>query len=333
MRRRVSRVTAILNRVTVDPEGENRAGETEQPSASLHGQISRVTGRRAQGGQRGLPALDRLSLSMSDGTTHDFGPPSLGEQGTLELLAPIPAGFDFVGASGSKPVCPICIDGDPTHKEHVPQKNLGGRAMTTTCQACNNGLGSKVEAELQNWFDHALTRVAFDHDGEVPGKRRAPTIYYRRDEDSDAFALFVDGELTPEVRHMFASGHLNINYREPDPRRYRLALLKHAYLSACLHLRFVPDSKEARAIRAALIAARDTPRNERPPESEAARRLAVYRSHVGTQGPPLALVARRAADEETEPEVLISLAGALFVSWPFTDLPPGSWHQTSPSID
>jgi hypothetical protein len=260
---------------------------------------------------------------LSDGTVHDFGPPELGNQGTLTGLAEISGGaFQHEG----RPCCPICIDGEPTAREHVPQKNLGGQVMTMTCQRCNNGLGSRVEAELQNWFDHALTQVAFDYDGEIPGKRRAPTIYYRKAKDGDAFALFVDGDLTPEVQQMFASGNLNINYRVPDPRRYKMALLKHAYLAACLHLQSVPDTDEAGAIRAALLAVRDTPRNQRPPEFGAADRIKVFRSHAGTQGPPLALVAREAPGNNTEPEVLISLAGVLFVSWPFTDLPPGTWQ-------
>ena len=75
----------------------------------------------------------------------------------------------------------------------------------------------------------------------------------------------------------------------PDPRRWGLALLKHAHLAACLFLRYVPETAEVDAIRADLIAARDSDRRTRPPESEAVARLKVYRSGVGRQGPPLAL--------------------------------------------
>lgn len=130
------------------------------------------------------------------------------------------------------------------------------------------------------------------------------------------------------------SGEWRMHYRPPDPRRFRMALLKHAYLAACLHLGAVPDTEDARAIRADLLEARDSPRRVRPPTSEAADRLKVYRSHVGTQGAPLALVARTDAEDDVEPEVLISLAGALFVSWPLVDLPPGSWeHVSEPQKD
>lgn len=80
------------------------------------------------------------------------------------------------------------------------------------------------------------------------------------------------------------------------------------------------------AIRADLLAAREASTASQLPDSEAAKRLTVYRSHAGRQGPPLALVARHHPEADTEPEVLISLAGVLFVTWPFADLPHGTWR-------
>jgi hypothetical protein len=205
--------------------------------------------------------------------------------------------------------------------------------MTMTCQACNNNLGSRVEVDLQHWFDDALVNVAFDHDGEVPGLRGVPPLYYRVALNHDSFVLFVDGELTAEVEQMIASGDWRMHYREPDPRRWRMALLKHAYLAACLYFGSVPDTADARTIRADLLAVRDLPRNSGPPPCEAANRLKVYRSHVGAQGPTLALVARPGAEDDAEPEILISLAGALFVSWPIRDLLPGRWESVGEPQD
>lgn len=290
------------------------------------GQIVRITGRKTAGGERGLPALDELVIQNDDGTTMEFVSPSSGEIGSLTGLIEIPAGT-FSAPGRAEPTCPICIEGSATEREHVPQEALGGRRMTRTCAQCNNVLGSKVELDLENWFDHALTRVGMDHDGEVPGKRHLPTIYYRKSKESDEFVLFPSGGFPDEVSRIMASGQFRLHYRLPDPRRWGLALLKHAYLAACLHLRMVPDTREARAIRADLIAARDTSANMRPPPSAAAERLKVYRSMVGRQGPPLALVARDDWSEGEPPDVLISLAGVLFVSWPFAELPPGTWQQ------
>lgn len=288
------------------------------------GKIRSVTGRRAQGGGPGFPALDRIALELPDGTTQDFGPPGQSEsQGTLQFLTEIGKN-DF--QQDGRACCPICIDGDPTDREHVPSKGLGGSVMTTTCKACNSGLGSRVEATLQDWFDNAYRRTSLMHDCDVRGHRYLPTMYHRQVPDG-AFLFMIDGETSPDVAKMLAGGPADLTFTPPDPRRAGLALLKHAYLAACLQLKSVPDTPEVHAIRADLLAARDTPRKAQPPESTAANQLKVYRSDVGKQGPPLALVAMHDPNGEVEPETLISLAGVLFVSWPFRDLNPVTWRR------
>jgi len=319
----------ILSNVTPadQPEEHSEPDPASWPHHPTTGEITEVSGRRVEGGQRGLPALETLSLLNADGSTLEFGPPGRGESDTLMFVAEIPAN-DFRVSPDSVSICPICVVGAATAKEHVPQRALGGSAMTTTCQPCNNGLGSKIEAPLQDWFDYALTRVAFEHDGEVPGRRRVPKMYLREGSDN-TFMLFIDGELESGAEQIFKAGNrFNMNHQLPHPRTYSLALLKHAYLAACLHLGNVPDTEEARAIREALIAARDAPKGQAPPESEAAKRLTVYRSGVGRQGPPLALVGQHQPDG-SEPQFLISLAGVLFVTWPFADSPPGYWRRAS----
>lgn len=275
------------------------------------------------GGERGMPAIDELSFTMPDGKVQTFGPPRRGGEGNLVFLREIAAGT-FQRDDGTL-CCPICIDGDATDKEHVPQENLGGRVMTRTCAACNNGFGSKAEAALQDWFDHAYRRVTFDHEGRVPGRRAVPTMFMREGPDG-SFALIVDGDFTPEIREMFAGGKLNMTFTLPDQRRCGLALLKHAYLAASLCLGHVPDTESVRAARADLIAARDAPKGKRLPDSAAAKRITVHRSHVGRQGPPLALVAKYNEETDDEPELMISLAGVLFVSWPFPDALPGTFE-------
>lgn len=310
--------------MTDDGDGGSvdRPGGGSPPLEPSLGRILHVTGRRAQGGASGMPALDRISLELGDGTVRDFGPPNAGETGKLQVLAPIQQGmFQREG----KPWCTICLEGEATEREHVPQGKLGGRSMTWTCAPCNNGLGSRVEADLQAWFDYALVGVTFDYDGDITGHRYVPTLYYRKASDG-SFLLAADGELSADARMMLSSGAVNITYQPPDPRRYRLALLKHAYLAACLYLRQAPGAGDAQTIRDDLLTVRDLPRKASPPESEIASRLDIYRSGVGRQGPPLALVAQadpRARD--AEPQVLISLAGVVFVSWPFNDRPPGTW--------
>ena len=287
---------------------------------SFSGEIKSVAGRRAAPATRGLPALQEVQLQLPDGSTLDFTSPSSGpRQGQLDLVTGIfPMSFARVGTRWT-PVCPICLGPRPLTKEHVPQRGLGGVEMTTTCKRCNNELGSRVEMELQDWFDHALVDVRFAHP-DVRGARRGPRIYLM---DSDqGFGLFPDAELAAEVEGMLEAGTFQLHYRAPDPRRFRMALLKHAYLAACLYLGYVPDIDEAVEIREVLVAARDAPRRERPPEHALAERLVVYRSGRSAAGPPLAVMKAQPADiEGGVPPYLISLAGSLFVSWPFSVVP------------
>ena len=129
---------------------------------------------------------------------------------------------------------------------------------------------------------------------------------------------------------MIRSGTFWLDFRPPDPSRFKLAALEHAYLAACLYLGYVPLFSEAEQIRAELVAARDTPRRLPPPPSAHAERLALYRSDLPPQGAPLAIVATRPDDPNERPEYLISLAGTLFVSWPFSIVPRSRFFQIVP---
>jgi hypothetical protein len=77
-----------------------------------------------------------LALEQQDGTVLEFGTPRLGVESHLDVVTPILA--------QSFPVCPICLSGSPSEKEHIPQYALGGRVMTMTCSACNNGLDREL---------------------------------------------------------------------------------------------------------------------------------------------------------------------------------------------
>jgi hypothetical protein len=299
----------------------------------LLGEISEVTGRRAQGGRRGFPALDRFSLRLEqDGRELEFGPPDDGPEQRAGFVAEIFAhsfGRNDRHRGTWTPMCPICLSDGPMTDEHVPQGPLGGSEMTMTCKRCNNDLGSVVETELEHWYDNALVGVRFAHE-DVPGARRVPRLLALK--GPDGFALIPeDGDLPQAVDPMLRSGSFTMTYRPPDSRRYRLALLKHAYLAACLYLGYVPGIPDADEIRHDLMAARDTPRRDQPPSSRLAERLKFYRSGRGRQGPPLAIVAARRPGEDPEP--LISLAGTLFVSWPFSTLPPRNIFRILPMFD
>lgn len=226
--------------------------------SGLPGEISEVTGRKAQGGRRGLPALDRFNLRLEqDGRELEFGPLDDGPEQRAEFVAEIFAhsfGRNDREQATWTPMCPICLSDGPMTDEHVPQGPLGGFEMTMTCKRCNNVLGSVIESELEHWYDDALVGVTFAHE-DVPGARKLPRLFALM--GPDGFALIPEGgALPPAVDPMLRSGSFSMTYRPPDSRRYRLALLKHAYLAACLYLGYVPGIPEADEIRHDLIAAR-----------------------------------------------------------------------------
>jgi hypothetical protein len=216
--------------------------------------------------------------------------------------------------------CPICLDPTVTSREHVPQSSLGGQVRTSTCQRCNNLLGTRVEADLTDWCFNTWRNVRVDNP-EVLGKRRIPALHYRQDE-TGKFALVATGPVEPAVSDMLAAGLIRLEVRPPQPRRYRLAALKHSYLAACLQLGEIPNTAEAHRIRSDLVAARDATAFELLPDSAAAAALGLGRSFKPPNGPPLALLAMPASEPGGRPEPWISLAGTMAVQWPFTELQP-----------
>lgn len=280
------------------------------------GEITAVSRRRAAPRR---PRADSRRYRSCTSNSLDFTSPASGQEGRLDLVGPIfPMSFARVGPPWTS-VCPICLDPHPLTREHVPQGALGGTEMTTTCQQCNNEFGSRFEVELQHWFDGALVDVRFEQ-ADVRGARKGPRIYVLSSEGK--VMLVPDAELADEVNGMLEAGTFTLRYRFPDTRRILIALLKHAYLAACLYLGYVPDIDEAVDIRKALLAARSAPRSEGPPDVPAADRLAVYLSGRPAAGPPLAIMETQPAETtQGVPRYLISLAGTVFVSWPFSVVP------------
>src|SRR5689334_3212670 len=148
--------------------------------------------------------------------------------------------------------CPIC--GAPaTDDEHVPPASMGGKIMTRTCGPCNNRLGSHIEADLADWYDNALTLPRFGAPA-VRGNRSSSRILWRTTPAGE-FALLLDGRHDPAIIDMLRSGQVDIAGLLPDRNRYRLALLKHAYLAGCMMFG-VLQGEAADEVRHDLITAR-----------------------------------------------------------------------------
>jgi hypothetical protein len=155
----------------------------------------------------------------------------------------------------------------------------------------------------------------------VPGRRRIPRIY-RRWTDQGEFVWLLDGPIDPGVRKMLANGGISMSFRLPDPARWRLAALKHAYLAACCHLGAIPDTAAAEQIRDLLVAAREAPPRSTSELPSIAAELGIGRTDGPPQGPPLALMAAPGGGPRAADEPWISLAGTVLVRWPLPDAPP-----------
>lgn len=248
----------------------------------------------------------RICVRTDDGRVLDMGIPIPADAEPVEVRVLCEIG------SYRFPTCPICGDQAVT-AEHVPPGSVGGVVRTWTCPPCNNGLGTLVEADLQAWFDQRLVQVGFRHDS-VPGLRRAAPVRLRTTRDGE-FALIVVGS-DPALPGMLDSGgEFSIEFAQPDAARYEVALLKHAYLAACLHLRELPTGTVADAVRAELVAVRDSPDRIKLPPSPIAGGLRYARSYVAA-GSDLFLASARWSDGTGQLAVL--LAGIL-VRWPIED--------------
>ena len=214
--------------------------------------------------------------------------------------------------------CPICLRPEPADLEHVPPSSVGGTVMTTTCKRCNNRFGSLVEDELDAWLDGALTHIRFASEGSgVQGRRRSSPLLHRRTADGQ-FVLIAGVGAPPEVVQMLQHGEFEIDMAFPDPRRYRIAALKHAYLAACLHLGRIPDSPTADRVRAELIAARDATDHRSVPTSSVAEELTLARSYRRHEAPAIALCEFRTPAKGWKVGIL--LAGSFLVCWPLPDI-------------
>ncbi|MBQ9917123.1 MAG: hypothetical protein IJO71_07985 [Microbacterium sp.] len=212
--------------------------------------------------------------------------------------------------------CPICLDEDPTSAEHVPPRGLGGVVLTATCMRCNNELGSRLENDLQDWFDDAV-HVRFASDA-VRGSRRTPRLLVRQNQNGSPVFMMDRGRIDPEVQRMLEAGErFEIVATETDPRRARLGALKSAYLASCVFLDAIPESTLAGEIRRLLVQTRDAARTEPIEASPIIDNLNIGRSYAEGE-PVVELLARETGDGRAE--AAISLARTVVVSWPLEPL-------------
>lgn len=259
---------------------------------------------------RRRPTPQTMSIANSDGPELDMSirRPTDATQVTLTTIGPI--------AAHMFPDCPIC--GAPaTSAEHVPPAAIGGRVVTRTCEPCNNRLGSLVEPDLIDWVDGAVGRVSFNGPG-ARGPRYARRVLHRTTPAGET-VLVLDGKHDEQIRDLLNSGDVKLTATAPDPNRLRLAALKHAYLSACVHLRAIPPGTDQ--VRAELIAARDAPNRDQVPYSPTAAGIEILRIDPDGNRPPAHPLLHAAANIDGQIEQGALLGGKVFVSWSSAPIP------------
>lgn len=286
-------------------------GERPSSAEPLGGRqwvVGEVRGRRARR-ETGLATVHSMTLRRPDGSAFVLGRVDNSGQSAVgvDVLAfARPMHFDR---------CPICLGPDPGTDEHVPPRAVGGSVMTTTCDRCNSGFGSVIEPDLVDWWEDALGSVSLSH-ADVRGTRRAPRILVRQKDTGEPVLVFDRGKVDPAIVGRFRQeAEFTMAFTLPSPQRYRLAALKSAYLAACLLLRTIPDTPESVAVRAELMAVRDLRRRQRIEGGPTAAKLRLGRSQGPAVPGEVALVQTRPSDG-SEPEIAISLARTLLVSWP-----------------
>ncbi|MEU4215869.1 HNH endonuclease [Actinoplanes sp. NPDC026623] len=249
-------------------------------------------------------APDSISIRLPDGRSLDATneTPGPAERGTLELVEVLrPRLFD---------VCPICGEPAATSAEHVPPQRLGGKVMTRTCTRCNNGFGSRVEADLVDWYEGALTTWFASE--TVQGKRRVGRLLLRWTEDGE-YLLMPAGPSDEIFAEILAAGDVDMEYDTPEHKRWSIALLKCVYLALCIKFGVI-EGEWADQVRADLLAARDARSQADVPPSKIAQRLHVLRSFgpepIGSD--PIITGIVHGPDGPLEG---VLLAGRLFVSW------------------
>ncbi len=266
-----------------------------------------------QGRPRGVAPVQRMVSTGPDGSVFDA------ERAPRAGAVPLTGSVLREITYREFPVCPICESPNPTEREHVPQRAIGGHRMTKTCAKCNGDLGSRVEKFLTDWYHDAFDRVSLKR-SDQDRHHNIGRIYMRQTPDGKPVVII--------------TGPMEIGPRRDEPLTgfelgtpvipecvIKLAALKHAYLAACLHLEEIPQTPMARAIRADLVAARDAPDKYSLPESDIAASLVLAKTYNVPVGPPLALVSVESATEPRLAGVGISLAGAIMVGWPLDLLP------------
>ncbi len=156
--------------------------------------------------------------------------------------------FCEVGYADFGGICPLCAGRLPLtpggrrgSAEEIPPHAVGGTVRTRTCPECN-GRSAAAESDLVRWWAKGYS--ARFETPSLPGFRNGGEVLLRST-TGGKFALVVSGRPVHEV--LTAAGltdPVTATLALPTGA-WQVALLKAAYLAACIHLGEIPGTPDA----------------------------------------------------------------------------------------
>lgn len=133
--------------------------------------------------------------------------------------------------------------------------------MTSTCDRCNNKLGSLIDKPLvDSMFGRfASFKLSTEESNGVPGFRTYRNVRIARGEGHER-AIWLDGEKNAKHHELLAgAGAFQAKIRLPDPKAVYLGELKNLYLAGCVIAGEILSGPTSERVREDLVAIRDNP--------------------------------------------------------------------------
>lgn len=143
--------------------------------------------------------------------------------------------------------------------EHVPPEAIGGRVMTSTCDRCNNQLGSLIDRPFVDSMFGRFGSFKLSTEGSngVKGFRSYRNVRLAGGKDHER-AVWIDGEKNSGLAQLLAGAtRFEAEMKIPDPKAVVLGELKNLYLACCVIAGEILSGETAERLRADLVAVRD----------------------------------------------------------------------------
>ncbi len=197
-------------------------------------------------------------------------------------------------------------------------KALGGSVMTSTCAPCNNRIGAVSEEQLRRLVAGEVQLELRFNGAKAPRGWRKATATIRQVPTEPSVFHVERGD--PELLTALGNDHpFEVRYTLFDQFPIGIAILKYAYLAACVWFRAIPKLEDADSYRKLLMAARDG-KDQDPTVHNTVG--ALVQSLALVENPTTSGSVILTAPTAGRPTWTFVMAGRLAVPWPFNDLLP-----------